>query len=87
MNYTNLTQDERYQIYAYKQTGMSPSLMAIKLSRDKSTIFREFKRNTGGRGYRPKQAQEMATERHKNAFKAIKMTDEVINIIERRRYV
>ena len=82
MSYTHLTQDERYQIYAYKQIGKSQTDIAEKLGRDKSTISREIKRNTGGRGYRPKQAQEKAQDRLQNANKAIKMTTDVINKIE-----
>jgi len=33
------------------------------LGRDKSTLYRELQRNTGLKGYRPKQAHQMAQER------------------------
>lgn len=82
MSYTHLTQEERYQIYAYKKTGMSQNEIAMELGRNKCTISRELARNTGGRGYRPKQAHGLAAERIKNASKAIKMTDELIAMIE-----
>lgn len=82
MSYTHLTQEERYQIYAYKKTGKLPSEIATELGRSKSTICREIERNTGGKGYRPKQAQEMAVGRLICAKKAIKMTTDVINKIE-----
>lgn len=39
--------------------------IAQLLGRDKSTISRELRRNTGNRGYRPKQACEMALHRSK----------------------
>src|SRR5680860_71357 len=82
MNYTHLTQDERYQIYAYKQTGKSLNEIAMELGRNKSSIYRELSRNTGGRGYRPKQANELAGERLKTKNKAIKMTGTLITKIE-----
>ena len=41
-----------------------------------------MKRNTGRRGYRPKQAQIKASRRKQNAAKAIKMTDEVIVLVD-----
>jgi IS30 family transposase len=64
MNYTHLTREERYQIYALKKAGHKQSEIAVVLKRNPSTISRELARNTGGRGYRPKQAQRLATERH-----------------------
>jgi transposase, IS30 family len=42
---------------------LSQSAIAAYLGKDKSTISRELKRNTGLRGYRPKQAQEKASLR------------------------
>jgi IS30 family transposase len=45
------------------------------------TISRKLKRNTGRRGYRPKQAQNKASRRKRNAAKAIKMTAEVIVLV------
>lgn len=63
MNYTHLTREERYQIYALKQEGHKPSEIASVLKRDRSTISRELARNRGLRGYRPKQAQRFADER------------------------
>lgn len=63
MNYTHLTREERYQIYALKKAGHKPSEIADVLERSKSTISRELARNRGLRGYRPKQAQRMAEAR------------------------
>lgn len=56
MNYTHLTQTERYQIYALMKAGHTQSEIASVLERSKSTISRELTRNRGQRGYRPKQA-------------------------------
>jgi IS30 family transposase len=82
MSYTHLTQEERYQIYAYKKTGKSTPEIGLELGRNKSSIYRELKRNTGGRGYRPKQANGMALVRLSNTKKTIKMVDEVVTKIE-----
>ena len=63
MRYTQLTQEERYQIYALKKAGHNQTEIAMILDRHKSTISREFSRNTGFRGYRPQQAQRLTEER------------------------
>jgi IS30 family transposase len=39
--YNQLTQEERYQIKAYKESGLTQSKIAQKLGRAKSTISRE----------------------------------------------
>ena len=59
-DYTQLTQEERYQIEALLKAGHPQSGIATVLKRHKSTISREFRRNRGLRGYRPKQAQRLA---------------------------
>jgi IS30 family transposase len=63
MNYTHLTREERYQIYALMKAGHKQVEIAELLERSESTISRELARNRGGRGYRPKQAQCMADDR------------------------
>lgn len=72
-----LSQEERYQIYAFKQAGFSNIAIAEKLRRNKSTIGRELTRNRGGRGYRPKQAQQICENRHSKKEKRIKFTEEI----------
>ena len=61
--YTQLTREERYQIYALKQAGHRQNDIAEVLGRHKSTISRELRRNHGLRGYRPKQAHRLALAR------------------------
>jgi len=61
--YRQLTQDQRYQIYAFLKAGFSLPHIARELAVDRSTIWREVKRNRGQRGYRPKQAQHLADAR------------------------
>ena len=47
MSYTQLTQEERYQIYILKKVEYSQAQIADLLERDKSTISRELSRNRG----------------------------------------
>jgi len=61
--YTQLTREERYQIYVLKQAGHQQNEIAKMLDRHKSTISRELRRNRGLRGYRPKQAHRLALAR------------------------
>ena len=63
MSYTQLTHEQRYQIYALVKAGHNQTRMAAIIGAHKSTVSRELSRNRGRRGYRPKQAQELATER------------------------
>ena len=49
--YTQLSQDERYEIYATLKSKSSIASLARELGRSRSTIYRELKRNTGQRGY------------------------------------
>jgi len=74
-SYTHLTQEERYQIYAYKKAGYKNAEIAQMLGRHVSTIKRELQRNTGLKGYRPQQAHRFAVQRHQLKPKVIKMTE------------
>lgn len=66
MKYHQLTQEERYNIYALKKAGFSNIKIGKELERDKATIGRELRRNKGQKGYRPKQAETFAKEREKS---------------------
>ena len=70
MKYKHLSQAERYQIYALMKAGHDQTQIAKLLDRHKSTISRELIRNTGSRGYRPKQACELSAERAQNSRNA-----------------
>lgn len=70
----HLSYEDRCRIKAYRDTGKTLDKIARKLKVDKSTISREMERNTGRRGYRPKQAERKARERWQEAGKAIKVT-------------
>ena len=66
MIYTQLTQEQRYQIYALLKMEYSQTEIAIALGVHKSTISREVCRNRGKRGYRPKQAHHFSLNRRRN---------------------
>jgi len=61
--YHQLTQAQRYQIYALRKTRHSLAEIAEVLGVHKSSVSRELKRNRGQRGYRPQRAHELALER------------------------
>lgn len=82
MSYNQLTEGERYQIQSYLKAGYTQKEIAAALRRNPSTICRELSRNRGLRGYRPKQAHQLATQRRRNAEKAIKVTREVAGWVE-----
>ena len=67
MSYTQLTQEQRYQIYALLKTEHSQTKIASVIGVNKSTISRELRRNRGKRGYRPKQAHRLTQERRRQA--------------------
>ncbi len=69
MAHTQLTSEQRYQIKALLQANQSPIKIAEIIGVDRSTIYRELKRNTGLRGYRPKQAHEKALTRRQGKSK------------------
>lgn len=65
--YKHLSQEQRYHIYALKKAEASQKSIAQELAISPSTVSRELKRNTGLKGYRPKQAQLLATQRVRKA--------------------
>ncbi len=65
--YTQLTQEQRYQISVMLKIGQNQTEIAEVIGKHKSTISRELRRNQGQRGYRPKQAYEMSLNRRKKA--------------------
>jgi transposase, IS30 family len=70
MNYTQLTRERRYQIYALKKAGQNQTEIALLVGCHKSTISRELRRNCGAKGYRPYQANEFAYDRQCEAYRA-----------------
>jgi IS30 family transposase len=60
MTYKRVTAEERELIYRWRKEGHAQREIARRLDRDVSCICRELGRNTGLKGYRPKQAHEKA---------------------------
>ena len=69
MNYKQLIDSQRYQIEAYLKAKYSITQLAKELGVHKSTISREFKRNSKKRSYHAKYAQTISDERRKEAYK------------------
>ena len=69
--YKQLTREQRYQIYALMKMGHNQTEIAEVVSVHKSTVGRELQRNRGQRGYRPKQAHQLALSRRNKAKRRI----------------
>lgn len=82
--YKHLTYEDRCQIYALLKRNISVDDIAIDLGCDRSTIYRELKRNLGSRGYRYKQSHHISSERRSKASQKsnLKMTAETIELVE-----
>lgn len=72
---SHLTIQERHVLYRLNKAKRPKSEIAATLGRNRSTIYRELRRNRGGRGYRPQQAQRKADERRLVCRREPKMND------------
>lgn len=81
MSYRQLTPEQRYQIYACMKADWKQLEIAAEVGVHPSTISRELARNRGGRGYRPKQAQEKAEARKLNHI-TIRIPPQTWSVIE-----
>ena len=61
--FSHLSEDQRYVIHNGLARGLTQAMIAELIGKDPSCISREIKRNTGKRGYRPKQAHQKSKER------------------------
>lgn len=66
-HYKQLAYEQRYQIYIMLKMGIRQTEIAKDIGVHRSTISRELRRNRGGRGYRPIQANEIALSRRNKA--------------------
>jgi IS30 family transposase len=80
MSYTQLTQEQRYQIYALLKMGHNRTEIAAVIEMHKATISRELGRNSSLRGYRPKQAHHKAISRRNHS--RVRIMPEIWEIIE-----
>jgi len=81
-HYNQLTEGERNQIYVLSKAGLSVARIAEIIARPRCTVYRELQRNTGQRGYRPKQAHRLAMERREAKAHPRKMTRPVVEHIK-----
>lgn len=72
----HLTFEERQFLYRLNQRDVSKAEIARLMGRDRSTIYRELERNSGQRGYRPKQAQRLADARRLACRRQHKLEDD-----------
>ncbi|SMN17473.1 hypothetical protein CRYPA_1943 [uncultured Candidatus Thioglobus sp.] len=62
--YKQLTLEQRHYINIARKNDESMRTIAKDLNVSHTTISREIKRNTGGRGYRYVQVNDFAQQRH-----------------------
>jgi transposase, IS30 family len=84
MSYRRVTKEDRLRIKDGLDAGLTKTELADKLGFHKSTISREICRNTGCRGYRPKQAQRLAEEREEAKHFPYKLTSTTLALIVER---
>ena len=81
-HYPHLNLEERYHIQVMRKQEKSLRSIAIGMGRSHSNLSCEFLRNQVGRGYRHKQADRRAFQRHRNKAKAKKLTQETQDYIQ-----
>jgi len=74
-HYHQLTQEQRYQIWSLRGTGMSLRRISEQIGVDHSTVSRELKRNSDEKGYQPKEAEQHSQHRKRSSHKASKQSD------------
>lgn len=80
--YAQITPEERYEIAALRQCGMSSRAIADRLGRSPSTISREVRRNASPDGaYRPSRAVEMTNGRRSRSRRNSRFDDEQWSIV------
>ena len=67
MSCKRFSQIDRYQVASLMKAQHSITQIANLIGRHKSMISRELRRNAGARGYRPKQASELAIDQSKQS--------------------
>ena len=85
MTYTQITQHERYAIWALRKRGYTPAAIARELKRHRSTITREIRRNVWRQncvGYYPLKAQSYTNERRRVARRGSHFSDEEWAFVE-----
>lgn len=84
MSYKHLSQTERYQIYVLMKAGQNLKTIAQILGRHQSTISREILRNSGLRGYRPRQAEILCQQRAQASRNALQIDHRTRTLVAER---
>ncbi|WP_414126975.1 transposase [Vreelandella titanicae] len=84
MGYRQLTQAQRYQIFARRDVGLSQRQIAQQLGIHSSTVSREFRRNSGAKGYVPALAQRYSDQRRRPDWKWTKRLPSLVNAVSDR---
>jgi IS30 family transposase len=82
MSHSRLTTEKRFELKTLLDSDVSKDEVARKLKKHRSTIYREVKRNSGKRGYRPKQAQRLCNERQEFRKRPRRLTPDIIKTVE-----
>jgi IS30 family transposase len=80
--YQQLTYEQRCQIHALKASQLSNRKIAKQLGVNSRTIDRELTRNSSQQGYDFEQADNHAQQRRKLKTRQLKMTPELITLVE-----
>ena len=83
MSYTQLTAEERYTMSALRRRGFDNAAIAKHLDRHRSTVWREFRRNSARHdgGYRPSQAIEHARGRRSRSRRNSQFTSAQLRLV------
>lgn len=84
MSYHQLTSGERYMLAALRKQGLNQSEMARSLGRHRSTVCREFRRNSSrfDGHYRPSKAQERTNGRRSRSRRNLRFTPQEFATVE-----
>lgn len=81
--YKQLTAIQRYQLEAYLKSGMSKEFIACELGINRSSLYRELKRNSSKTGlYRAVFAEQLSNERKERYGRSGKFTKDKQEIID-----
>ena len=81
MQQKRLTQSERYLISFLIEEKKTVPEIAIRLGRDKSTIYREIKRNSVDAVYDAEKAEVLAIDRQMHSHVFVKFTSEIRDLV------
>ena len=80
-SYNRLTKQDRIELATLRKAKIPVARIAEHLGRPKQTLYAELSRNTGRRGYRPRQAQQLADARHASRPRHRKTTTQTLRYV------